>query len=58
LRESVVDPKEFIVPLLVITALVVIGAIVAGVMVENLKQRRSWKARRRDEAAKRTTKPN
>jgi hypothetical protein len=44
-----VDPKEFIVPLLVITALVVLGAIVASVMVENLKRRRSWKARHRDE---------
>ena len=43
------DPKEFLVPLLVIMVLVVIGAILAGVLVENLKRRRIWRERNRDE---------
>lgn len=44
-----IDPKEFLVPLLVIMVLVVFGAIGASVIVENIKRRRIWRARNRDE---------
>jgi hypothetical protein len=43
------DPKEFIVPLILIMVLVVIGAILAGILIENLKRRRIWRERNRDE---------